>query len=1842
MDIEFTLKDPRPETSVFYFLRHAAKERYSPYRITDHQIALTMPDVSSGRAWFPTIPISAYNTQDIRMRKNCRCPYRVSVEVPQGFHALLPGCNCSPSVKGRGGGPIEGGGTEVFVYETTKSQRLLPNDICLYVGMFDIVSGNTGVLYPVTVSSMAQEDDDEMRQEAESVAKWAKAPCTPDTPEVDTNQPGANWAANDSDDEGRVKDESGEKNEVTGESPDSVDVVRQPIDKKHVCKVTYATLKGFSKLIGSTCNIVASALSSIQSDIDVLMPFSEIYLAFLPLPFPFPEGNTDSVTSGSFGHPGFLCLSNLLIIDSEHLHAENEMHINVFRSKHAIATALSALWIQKLLDVPPARCMQDYWIIRSLQSYFADNALSETFGNVNLKAQQWNRTRLFAQLVEEGRDTLPLSTDSNFPAMSILMSDIHALKCSISLNTLQAIIQDDNRWIQSETFFTGFLRSVLRRALNKGCSWNITTPKFFDRLIYCGKSAFIDGGYWRVIWGLRPMHRSEADSIAPTPDTLQVNQYQSHPVYNIAQFVKDVASFRSSLIEGTGCPQLIISGFLQLPKKGTGVDNLVINADQVPLQPPLDISKDGWTLFAPCYLSGAGVLRDLLPDILVDPSMSQKYIQANLDTGISSFIDVDSILKEFGGDVDALVQYHPLDLISRDQRFGMGFGYVGKDSTSVNSGQGPLYDCIMKRLASDWSNLEAEQRWHIVADTCTRDEILNCNPQASDVPIASKAGPPLWVKPMLCVQIIKYLWNIDTYTSKLIQGDDMNKYAYISSQHQLVSLPISCGTNKMWPGSLRLSIFEDRYVTEDIKDLKDGKLPCAFEIRTSGSARVKPNANPGDIKEGSIWGGGASLDLGGSRTAMLRRFQSQHRFTGIYSSADRSLIGTELRRASTQDMRDGERPGVRVYTGDRLPILWIKFDRENWFGRIRRYQSCGMWEQQLDNDNSCSAQLEAAEVMGYMYFGDRSVIQTLSRTLRKHFLHPAVRATAAQSLSALSRYPDYIYNADATHALLEYIRKFHLGTQIESRSRAESPNPSTPAGNRSPTNPTHPRSSRLPPLWFPMEMLIVPSLHKAVAQCRGPDNFTPLDAIRILLAPFSVDDSTQEYDASFYMASIIESLCHINTSSDSVYESIFQDIWRIFKLDMCIPSTKQVVTKAFLRLLSSQPKFMDMAKITYLSDEKMQFDFGYFLPILLPDTGGAHYPRTSMYNSSCTEIRRGGVQSKERPSPLGRIARQIAFHSLHCKSFVVEREALRCIVMGVCLGQLILPTWWPNRGYVHSIDEKEGEHTDVIFPWASQEHRKTSEVTAAGIYNASLFCIHLDEFVCSRDCLRLLLAVWEVYHDVLRDISSTHPVALAPFLMGCQQPIYTDQTDDMYQQYMEDTNGAYWDPNVGGVEYSMDPEATHTTLDNETPKVETKGKTQKRKKPSSYKTKKPKDKSQQMTDGGGDLLPIPETDSVSVYPDALEVQPSMDAPPSAIVDVKLDGEIPMDPSAYEMMYDTTDINYNTEHYEEWPVDYVQGMHQPTDPSDYVQGMHQPADPSDYIQGMHQPADPSDYIQGMLPQNTSHVLTEEVVVDNQWQDLGGQLPEESGIISDNKYMDDTVMETTEPNPVSYVSQVAYTLYGYMSGQCIRHTVLGPARIPLVSDVYTFLFGFGTPESANGLVFGTDNAEAVRLPNKDLVKRHIKLAKKGVQLLKVSQFKRKYTTERYDVRDWRSIALEMTEALLQHPNAALFIEAVDPAYAPDYYTLIKHPMWLKHIYEKVKSRQYESYETWKSDVFLVFRNCRLYNKQDSPIIQDCERVQSSFYSMLRLAERLLTPDVVAENEFPHMDVLVPEMA
>lgn len=81
--------------------------------------------------------------------------------------------------------------------------------------------------------------------------------------------------------------------------------------------------------------------------------------------------------------------------------------------------------------------------------------------------------------------------------------------------------------------------------------------------------------------------------------------------------------------------------------------------------------------------------------------------------------------------------------------------------------------------------------------------------------------------------------------------------------------------------------------------------------------------------------------------------------------------------------------------------------------------------------------------------------------------------------------------------------------------------------------------------------------------------------------------------------------------------------------------------------------------------------------------------------------------------------------------------------------------------------------------------------------------------------------------------------------------------------------------------------------------------------------------------------------------------------------------------------------------------------------------------------------------------------------------------------------------------------------------------------------------------------------------------------------------------------RLACVRITESLMKHPCASLFLRPVDPEKdkASEYFQIIKTPQDLSSIMKKLRDKQYPNIETFERDLVLIWYNAEKYNGRGS---------------------------------------------
>lgn len=82
-----------------------------------------------------------------------------------------------------------------------------------------------------------------------------------------------------------------------------------------------------------------------------------------------------------------------------------------------------------------------------------------------------------------------------------------------------------------------------------------------------------------------------------------------------------------------------------------------------------------------------------------------------------------------------------------------------------------------------------------------------------------------------------------------------------------------------------------------------------------------------------------------------------------------------------------------------------------------------------------------------------------------------------------------------------------------------------------------------------------------------------------------------------------------------------------------------------------------------------------------------------------------------------------------------------------------------------------------------------------------------------------------------------------------------------------------------------------------------------------------------------------------------------------------------------------------------------------------------------------------------------------------------------------------------------------------------------------------------------------------------------------------------------KDWKRLALSSLKELINHRNGPIFISPVREDDAPSYYTIVKYPLCLQGIKQKIRDDIILSIEDLHKDLLILFTNALVYNGKGS---------------------------------------------
>uniref|UniRef100_A0A8D0CZ24 histone acetyltransferase n=1 Tax=Sander lucioperca TaxID=283035 RepID=A0A8D0CZ24_SANLU len=125
------------------------------------------------------------------------------------------------------------------------------------------------------------------------------------------------------------------------------------------------------------------------------------------------------------------------------------------------------------------------------------------------------------------------------------------------------------------------------------------------------------------------------------------------------------------------------------------------------------------------------------------------------------------------------------------------------------------------------------------------------------------------------------------------------------------------------------------------------------------------------------------------------------------------------------------------------------------------------------------------------------------------------------------------------------------------------------------------------------------------------------------------------------------------------------------------------------------------------------------------------------------------------------------------------------------------------------------------------------------------------------------------------------------------------------------------------------------------------------------------------------------------------------------------------------------------------------------------------------------------------------------------------------------------------------------------------------------------------------------------------------KEGVRQIPIESIPGIRRKEMKDPDQLYSTLKTILQHVKSHPNGWPFMEPVKKTEAPGYYQVIRFPMDLKTMSERLKSRYYTTRKLFMADMQRIFTNCREYNPPESEYYKCANLLEKFFYTKIKEA-------------------------
>ncbi|EZG68931.1 bromodomain domain protein [Gregarina niphandrodes] len=1057
-----------------------------------------------------------------------------------------------------------------------------------------------------------------------------------------------------------------------------------------------------------------------------------------------------------------------------------------------------------------------------MRKYLRHLIAAELFGKVESAMILQKTLDLYITLCDRGWERYPLACSKSLSHYSVLypLSPVYQLKCQLLLVALEChvVSLSVGRNFLTANFFKNFIFGYVKKYKSKDVTVHL--DKFFERLKIRVLSEFIRLRLHKSTEapsGNQPPPATAEEPVVNVrelddnlvPEQLQLHPYRGHPTLDVEEFVSDLEGFERAYVGGVGCGLVIVALWYELQRKTGQLEVVKLRLDEHALSAPKLIDNNMFSYYFPAVGAVPAIITALLngPQWMNLGPSDEGDARSEVRKALLQSSNVSQFLDQLGFDVAAM-RGNPVELIVKDNKLAVGYGYVGNAPLPLYGGRGTLFTSLHKQATASWAALTPEQRAAMASDSSNMEQLVASTPTAHRVQVAALGGAVAeWVVNVICWHALKQCVTLSEFVPKVkyhktpvskdhavcnVWLDSLKKESLRADLLRLPftsKLPESGTVGCVWPAKLLMRTYEDAAVCEDVVAIKPNAHAVSFvtlrdQSVTKKTSMTLPRVLGVTVPSQRVFANGENCKLLGTAFG--------HEDLLLLSSACSDTVRNQF--APTTKQPTAEPAPVPTDSGDSqnaraTPMLWIRPSEDSFFiGRLQRFQSLAMWMNQLARDTCVRAQLEAAKALSALAAEHVSAFDTLVSAAFNVRLHPNVRKVCVHGIA----------NAVGSVIANDHVEKVIVGRLLPLFQESMCPG----LINNDP----------MPPVYSSLAFEQLRDLYTVVSQLRNNVNETPSSVWDFYIHclsrwPFPVDVrlGTQFSCETFAPATLDETLplhmlvaeliaslpnltfpappensalFNIRSWCDSRTHQIFLSVYTRAEMEKKLPTGDREVTKAYLAALSRIPAFQILARCKALERSVPLDPLFSYLPVSrpVPASLAAELPLPDLATdkNSWLYLRRYRDRALHHVDPMSQwgvaiqhVSQQIC-NSLNYSDFTVQAKAMHCTLSLILQGRLIPPLWvmdFPTHTPL-ALTHLIVEHTPLGCIWID------NPVTQEAVRRLGLGVLHCVRLLTALEILLpfsndagLLVASWAAFLECLQHAARDCPLSLLPWVL---------------------------------------------------------------------------------------------------------------------------------------------------------------------------------------------------------------------------------------------------------------------------------------------------------------------------------------------------------------------------------------------------------------------------------------------------------------------------------------------